>query len=105
MRPPSRRPVPTRRCICCNGILSALPSPLWGGVGGGGAEISSPVSQNAPPPSPALTHKGGGSRPNLPLEPRSHATVQQKDYEQTVCCFIQRKHTSGRGKFAWPEAS
>src|ERR1700737_1770169 len=46
--------------------LSALPSPLWGGVGGevggGGREIEGTI---APPPSPALPHKGGGSRSSM----------------------------------------
>src|SRR5262249_29408724 len=54
--------------------LGALPSPLWGGVGGGGGgrAIEAPMVPNSPPPSPALPHKGGGSRPSLPLSPRQH---------------------------------
>src|SRR5262245_52961008 len=51
--------------------LGALPSPLWGGVGGGGSAILSQVAPPylaASPPSPTLPHKGGGgSRPSWPL--------------------------------------
>src|SRR5260370_39762967 len=43
-----------------------LPSPLWGGVGGGGREGEAPALRIVPPPSPALPHKGGGSRPSVP---------------------------------------
>src|ERR1700676_2935327 len=39
-----------RRCS----VLGALPSSLWGGVGGGRREILRSKLQNAPPPSPAL---------------------------------------------------
>ena len=43
-----------------NGIpVLGLPSPLWGGVGGGG---SPDVECSAIPPSPSLPHKGGGMR-------------------------------------------
>src|SRR5262245_56830753 len=49
--------------------LGGLPSPLWGGVGGGGHAIDAPVCPSAPPPSPALPHKGGGSTPSLLLAP------------------------------------
>src|SRR5262249_47455937 len=47
-----------------SGKLDLLPSPLWGGVGGGGPKIGAPMLPNAPPPSPALPHKGGGSTPS-----------------------------------------
>src|SRR5712691_8758673 len=47
--------------------LGVLPSPLWGGVGGGGREMEASTLPNASPPSPTLPHKGGGSRPSLPL--------------------------------------
>src|SRR5260370_29187000 len=46
--------------------LGALPSPLWGGVGGGGREIRALSVRHALPPSPALPHKGGGSTLRLP---------------------------------------
>lgn len=38
-----------------------LPSPLSGGVGGGGPVMSSLRSAHTPPPSPTLPRKGGGS--------------------------------------------
>src|SRR6478736_2821393 len=67
--------------------LSALPSPLWGGVGGGGGGLRTHLTQQPRPPSPALPRRksglpdlrkisrdpgkpgarGGGSRPSLPL--------------------------------------
>src|SRR6478672_618126 len=67
--------------------LSALPSPLWGGVGGGGGALRTHLTQQPRPPSPALPRRksglpdlrkisrdpgkpgarGGGSRPSLPL--------------------------------------
>src|SRR5262249_49093593 len=50
--------------------LGALSSPLWGGVGGGGSAILRwwcHRDLTAPPPSPSLPHKGGGSRPSLPV--------------------------------------
>src|SRR5260221_14303800 len=46
--------------------LGVLPSPLWGGVGGGGPEVDARLLPHAPPPSPTLPHKGGGSRPSVP---------------------------------------
>src|SRR5262249_62394873 len=45
--------------------FGALPSPLWGGVGGGGSESEALILLHAPPPSPTLPHKGGGSTPNV----------------------------------------
>jgi hypothetical protein len=48
----------------CRG-LGVLPSPLWGGVGGGGRSVGHQSCFTAPPPSPPLPHKGGGSRPSL----------------------------------------
>src|ERR1700730_11328579 len=58
------RRLPVRLTETCS-KLSVLPSPLWGGVEGGGRGISPPTVRNAPPPSPTLPHKGGGSRPSL----------------------------------------
>src|SRR6476646_8069210 len=45
-----------------------LPSPLWGGVGGGGRGWRTQLAPQLRPPSPALPHKGGGSRLSLPIE-------------------------------------
>src|SRR5438067_388452 len=47
--------------------LGALPSPLWGGVGGGGPSWLMRLVRQRPPPSPALPRKGGGSRPSSRL--------------------------------------
>src|SRR5215467_2757564 len=50
--------------------LGAFPSPLWGGVRGGGRPILRRwrhCHHTALPPLPTLAHKGGGSRPSLPL--------------------------------------
>ena len=47
----------------------ALPSPLWGGVGGGGRCWRTRLAQQQLPPSPTLPHKGGGSAPRSWLEP------------------------------------
>src|SRR5262245_20031384 len=41
-----------------------LPSPYWGGVGGGGRAVEAPSMPKAPPPSPTLPRKGGGSTPS-----------------------------------------
>src|SRR4051794_11203712 len=43
--------------------FGVLPSPLWGGVGGGGSGWRTLLGRQLRPPSPALPHKGGGSRP------------------------------------------
>src|SRR5437899_12962655 len=43
--------------------LGALPSPLWGGAGGGGRSWLTRLEQQQRPPSPTLPHKGGGSTP------------------------------------------
>src|SRR5262249_41113639 len=51
--------------------LGALPSPLWGGVGGGGGAMFLRWRHPhlaASPPSPALPHKGGGSTPSAERE-------------------------------------
>src|SRR5215471_17126745 len=42
-----------------------FPSPLWGGVRGGGGAMSHRRRGIALPPSPPLPHKGGGSRPSV----------------------------------------
>src|SRR5260370_6861285 len=40
--------------------LSALPSSLWGGVGGGGGAIDAPALRPALPPSPPLPQPAAG---------------------------------------------
>src|SRR5262249_12365867 len=57
--------------------LGAFPSPLWGGVRGGGGAIDALALLHARPPSPTLPHKGGGSRPSsprvlIPFHPKAH---------------------------------
>src|SRR5439155_8872465 len=46
--------------------LGVLPSPLWGGAGGGGRSLLTRLVKQQRPPSPTLPHKGGGSAPGLP---------------------------------------
>ena len=60
--------------------LGDLPSPLWGGVGGGGSSWRTHLVKQLLPPSPPLPHKGGGSRPRLPHEliPFQRDTAQRK---------------------------
>src|SRR5262249_62171860 len=48
--------------------LGAFPSPLWGGVRGGGRCVRQRRCITASSPSPTLPHKGEGSRPSSPLE-------------------------------------
>jgi len=50
-----------------NRILGALPSPLWGGAGGGGQCWRTRLAQQQLPPSLTLPHKGGGSTPRSRL--------------------------------------
>src|SRR5262245_53573808 len=54
------------------GKLDALPSPLWGGAGGGGRAVLSQVapslSSRRTTPSPPVPHKGGGSAPSVGRE-------------------------------------
>ena len=45
----------------------ALPSPLWGGVGGGGRSWLAQSVKQPLPPTPPHPHKGGGSTPRLRL--------------------------------------
>src|SRR5437899_9931515 len=45
--------------------LGALPSPLWGGAGGGGRSWLTRLEQQQRPPSPTLPHKGGRRAPSL----------------------------------------
>jgi len=40
-----------------------FPSPLWGGVRGGGRSLGQDWSVKLRPPSLALPHKGGGNTP------------------------------------------
>src|SRR6516225_5906119 len=47
--------------------LGVFPSPLWGGVRGGGRCVRQGQCITASPPSRPLPHKGGGSRPSSPL--------------------------------------
>ena len=42
----------------------AFPSPLWGGVRGGGSSWLTCLGQQTTTPSPTLPHKGGGSPPS-----------------------------------------
>src|SRR5215470_7863525 len=51
------REVKVRRC---SGLL---PSPLWGGVGGGGRAELALLCSKARAPTPFLPHRGGGSPP------------------------------------------
>src|SRR6266481_1962438 len=57
---------PTRLPSCYRGIAFGvtllLPSPLWGGVGGGGRGVWHHCAITSRPPTPTLPHKGGGSR-------------------------------------------
>jgi hypothetical protein len=46
--------------------FGVFPSPLWGGVRGGGRCVGQDRCIPAPPPSPTLPHKGGGSKLSLP---------------------------------------
>src|SRR5262249_17951712 len=49
-----------------------LPSPLWGGVGGGGREMWHSIAITSRPPTPTLPHKGGGRRDSTaPPSPRA----------------------------------
>ena len=50
---------------------------------GWGWKLPIPRSPNAPPPSPTLPHKGGGSRSSLPLQPR--ATRPQGVFHPRAC--------------------
>src|SRR5258708_35398471 len=51
-----------RRARRCREVL---PSPLWGGVGGGGRADVAPRCLTARPPTPTLPPKGGGGPPWL----------------------------------------
>src|SRR5207247_8659712 len=62
-----------------------LPSPLWGGVGGGGRSLARVRCPYELPPSPALPHKGGGSTPRLPLRLIPFATITL-----WFCCRSQK---------------
>src|SRR5262245_21425579 len=62
----AKPPLPTLRAansVCSLFALGALPSPLWGGVRGGGPEVDARLLPHAPPPPQPSPHKGGGSRP------------------------------------------
>src|SRR4051812_1127829 len=45
--------------------LGVFPSPLWGGVRGGGSSWRTQLGRQQLPPSPTLPHKGGGSTPRV----------------------------------------
>src|SRR6202040_1902217 len=72
--------------------LGALPSPLWGGVGGGGRGIWPPrCKPRHDPPSPTLPHKGGGSRQSLRrlLSTRHRNTVRTRSAFTTRCFQVR----------------
>src|SRR5262249_52018091 len=52
-----------------------FPSPLWGGVRGGGQWFWAQCVNNCHPPSPTLPHKAGGSRP---VVRRGRASISSK---------------------------
>src|SRR4051794_1043755 len=54
------------------------PLPLVRRGWGWGSRIAALTLQHAPPPSPALPHKGGGSRPPLPLVVRGLASSRRR---------------------------
>src|SRR6266498_4692674 len=63
-------------------VLGGLPSPLWGGAGGGGQYWGTRFAPQQRPPSPPLPHKGGGSRPSslramIPL----HANYSRRAFQ------------------------
>src|SRR5262249_59038027 len=82
---------------------AVLPSPLWGGVAGGDPGTRQRRCVTAPPPSPSLPHKGGGSRPsplihpaheqgylNLRVEsPTSASTTAMIQNRITICGSVQ----------------
>ena len=41
-------------------MRSVLPSPLWGGAGGGGPEVEAPSMSNSRPPTLTLPHRKSG---------------------------------------------
>ena len=58
---------------------SGLPSPLRGGVGGGGPQLLNEISRQQLPPSPPLPRKGGGSRLSLAALRRSRLAKAKTD--------------------------
>src|SRR5262249_58184840 len=71
--------------------LGVFPSPLWGGVRGGGGRVGQRRCITASPPSPTLPHKGGGSRPSLPLvdsaaHERARVTAALISPPSLTCC-------------------
>jgi hypothetical protein len=66
---------PRARCALCAFLAThsaVFPSPLWGGVRGGGRSVGQRQYFTASPPSPTLPHKGGGSRPRSRGRTDSH---------------------------------
>src|SRR5262245_49062768 len=57
--------------------LGAFPSPLWGGVRGGGRCVRQRRRITASPPSPPLPHKGGGSRPRSRRRAEGHGDLSR----------------------------
>src|SRR5216683_291665 len=49
-------------CFSLSVLGFLLPSPLWGGVGGGGRRMGHILCHISRPPTPTLPHKGGGGR-------------------------------------------
>ena len=54
------------RPAVCVGAHGLLPSPLWGGVGGGVVRSGITFVKAPDPPPPALPHKGEGVRLSVP---------------------------------------
>ena len=82
---------------CCD-THGVLPSPVWGGVGGVGVAVGGcSLRHNYDPPPPTLPHKGGGSRPPLPLVliPFQRHPLQCPDSEVRIIARHTRLDVAG----------
>src|SRR5215831_9293951 len=66
-------------------VLDVLPSPLWGGVGGGGREIGAPMLPHAPSPLPSPPPQGGREHTEFaantlhhPPDPPAYACIERR---------------------------
>src|SRR5215471_12435347 len=83
--------------ICARAELGVLPSPLWGGVGGGGHCARRCRGIIARPPSPPLPRKGGGSRPSVRPDAgsRPRASPEQQSRWQQQHEGGEEEHVGG----------
>ena len=84
-------------------VALLLPSPLWGGVGGGGRHVGHFNAAASRPPTPTLPHKGGGRRSGgaVCTRPRPLTASPSRQLVGWAKAPLRRAHAVHGDRTAW----